>query len=81
MENKSRNVVIIGSGVIGLTIACVLAESGQNYKITVVAKDMTEDMNSQGWASPWAVSFSLARIYEIGLRLTGALLRVLIGRH
>ncbi|KAI5479110.1 beta-glucosidase [Pseudohyphozyma bogoriensis] len=37
---------------IGLTSALVLARKG--YKVHVVARDMPEDKDSQGFASPWA---------------------------
>ncbi|KAF7972606.1 hypothetical protein HWV62_17422 [Athelia sp. TMB] len=53
---SSQKVVIMGAGVIGLTTAYILAsEPGlQKYDITIVARDMPEDMDSQAWASPWA---------------------------
>lgn len=51
----TTNVVIIGSGVIGLTIAHVLSQD-PSYRITIVARDFPDDMDSQAWASPWAVS-------------------------
>ncbi|KZT72867.1 FAD dependent oxidoreductase [Daedalea quercina L-15889] len=48
-------VVILGAGVIGLTIARTLLSSSPNaYKIKIVARDMPEDLDSQGFASPWA---------------------------
>ena len=47
--------VILGAGVIGLTVAHVLSKD-ERYKIKIVARDMPEDMDSQGFASPWAVS-------------------------
>ncbi len=54
---SQTNVVILGAGVIGLTVAHVLTEgSGSNlFKVTVVARDMPEDLSSQAFASPWAV--------------------------
>jgi D-amino-acid oxidase len=55
MSQDPRTVVILGAGVIGLTIAYVLSSDPSNaYKITIVARDMPEDVDSQGWASPWA---------------------------
>jgi glutamyl-tRNA reductase len=59
-HQQPRPVVIIGAGVIGLTIAHVLS-SDDSYKITIVARDMPEDVNSQGFASPWAVCASWAK--------------------
>jgi NADPH-dependent 2,4-dienoyl-CoA reductase/sulfur reductase-like enzyme len=52
------HVVVLGAGVIGLTVAHVLTEGeGSNlFKVTVVARDMPEDLSSQAFASPWAVS-------------------------
>jgi len=50
---KQRSIVIVGAGVIGTTIAHVLSEDPQN-KITIVARDMPEDLDSQAFASPWA---------------------------
>ncbi|EPQ60164.1 FAD dependent oxidoreductase [Gloeophyllum trabeum ATCC 11539] len=50
-----KTIVIIGSGVIGLTVAHVLTSLPANpYNVTVVARDTLDDMHSQAWASPWA---------------------------
>jgi len=47
--------VVLGAGVIGLTVAHVLSFDPSNeYNITVIARDMPEDLDSQAWASPWA---------------------------
>jgi len=55
MSQDRQTVVILGAGVIGLTIAHVLSSELSNaWKIIVVAWDMPEDLDSQGWASPWA---------------------------
>ncbi|KAJ2987194.1 hypothetical protein NUW54_g9499 [Trametes sanguinea] len=54
-QNSSTQVVILGAGVIGLTVAHVLSKDAR-YKIRVVARDMPEDLDSQAFASPWAVS-------------------------
>ncbi|WWD19394.1 hypothetical protein CI109_103854 [Kwoniella shandongensis] len=51
MTNK-YDVVILGSGVIGLSIAREL--HGKGLKVAIVAKDLPEDSNSFGFASPWA---------------------------
>jgi D-amino-acid oxidase len=58
MAQSPTNVVILGAGVIGLTVAHVLTEGkGSNlFNVTIVARDMPEDLTSQGFASPWAVS-------------------------
>ncbi|KAF9518107.1 hypothetical protein BS47DRAFT_1482838 [Hydnum rufescens UP504] len=48
----SEHVVVIGAGVIGLTAALRLAESG--YSVSIVARDLPSDSNSQQFASPWA---------------------------
>ncbi|KAH9030977.1 nucleotide-binding domain-containing protein [Lactarius hengduanensis] len=50
---SQTHVVILGAGVIGLTIAHVLTEDA-GFKVTIVARDMPEDLTSQGFASPWA---------------------------
>ena len=52
---SSTQVVVLGAGVIGLTVAHVLSQNPR-YKITVVARDMPDDLDSQAFASPWAVS-------------------------
>jgi len=52
---SQTHVVILGAGVIGLTIAHVLTED-VGFKVTIVARDMPEDLSSQAFASPWAVS-------------------------
>ena len=49
-----RSIVVLGAGVIGLSIAHTLSEDKSN-KITIVARDMPEHLDSQGWSSPWAV--------------------------
>jgi D-amino-acid oxidase len=55
MSKDPRAVVIIGAGVIGLTIAYVLSSDPSNAcKIVIMARDMPGDIDSQGWASPWA---------------------------
>jgi 2-polyprenyl-6-methoxyphenol hydroxylase-like FAD-dependent oxidoreductase len=58
MLQSPTNVIILGAGVIGLTVAHVLTEGDGSilFNITIVARDMPEDLNSQGFASPWAVS-------------------------
>lgn len=56
------NVTILGSGVIGLTIAYLLVTEEENtssgMEITIVARDIPGDTKtpSKEWASPWAVS-------------------------
>lgn len=51
------DVVILGAGVIGLSIAHVLATRGptKSYNIKIVARDMPDDLSSPAFASPWAV--------------------------
>jgi D-amino-acid oxidase len=58
---SQTHVVILGAGVIGLTAAHVLTEGDGSslFKVTIVARDMPEDLNSQAFASPWAVSHLL----------------------
>ncbi|THH21228.1 hypothetical protein EW146_g288 [Bondarzewia mesenterica] len=53
---KPVPVVIVGSGVIGLTIAHVLTEGAgaERYQVTIIARDLPEDLSSQAFASPWA---------------------------
>ncbi|ODN92140.1 D-amino-acid oxidase [Cryptococcus wingfieldii CBS 7118] len=46
------DIVIIGSGVIGLSTARELDNRG--YRVAIVAKDLPEDATSTGFASPWA---------------------------
>ncbi len=45
--------VIIGAGITSLAIATELNARG--YKLGIVAKDLPEDGQSVGFASPWAV--------------------------
>lgn len=51
---SQTNVVVLGAGVIGLTVAHVLTED-PGFKVTIVARDLPEDLTSTGFASPWAV--------------------------
>lgn len=56
----SQKIIVLGAGVIGLTIAHHLSEdTSASYDIEVVARELPtqDDMNSQMWATPWAVSF------------------------
>lgn len=48
------DVVVLGSGVIGLSITLELAREG--FRPIVVARDLPVDVYSTGFASPWAVS-------------------------
>lgn len=52
-ESSQTQVVVLGAGVIGLTVAHVLSKNGR-YKIKVVARDTHQDLDSQGFSSPWA---------------------------
>jgi glycine/D-amino acid oxidase-like deaminating enzyme len=55
MSQNPRTVVVIGAGVIGLTIAHILSrDPSKEWKVTIIARDMPEDLDSQGWSSPWA---------------------------
>lgn len=54
-ESPPQTVVILGAGVIGLTVAHVLSSQAPNtYNIIIVARDLPGDFDSQAWASPWA---------------------------
>ena len=52
-DAQQRTILVLGSGVIGLTAAHVLSEDPAN-KITVLARELVDHFSSQGWASPWA---------------------------
>ncbi|KII94267.1 hypothetical protein PLICRDRAFT_36518 [Plicaturopsis crispa FD-325 SS-3] len=57
MSESPRKIVIVGAGVIGLTIAHLLtAETSKTsgWEVSIVARDMPGDVDSTGWASPWA---------------------------
>ncbi|KAF7972600.1 hypothetical protein HWV62_17410 [Athelia sp. TMB] len=55
MPSPDLRVIIMGAGVIGLSIAHTLASDPSNtHDITIIARDMPEDLSSQAWASPWA---------------------------
>ncbi|KAL5518788.1 hypothetical protein ACEPAH_471 [Sanghuangporus vaninii] len=50
----SRSIIVLGAGVIGLTIAHVLSDD-PGKKVTIVARELPGDhLFSQGWSSPWA---------------------------
>ncbi|KAI0720082.1 nucleotide-binding domain-containing protein [Cerioporus squamosus] len=51
--SEKTQVVVLGAGVIGLTIAHVLSENPK-YTVKIVARDLPEDLDSQAFASPWA---------------------------
>ncbi|KAK7695034.1 hypothetical protein QCA50_002222 [Cerrena zonata] len=55
ISDDKKHIVILGSGVIGLTIGHVITtKHADKYRVTIVARDMSEDMTSQGFSSPWA---------------------------
>ncbi|KAF8445665.1 FAD dependent oxidoreductase [Boletus edulis BED1] len=55
METSQKHLVVLGAGVIGLTVAYLAAtDPDVVFSVTVVARDMPEDMNSQAWTSPFA---------------------------
>lgn len=55
LDQSPKQLVVLGAGVIGLTIAYLAtADPNNSFSVTVVARDMPEDMDSQAWASPFA---------------------------
>jgi hypothetical protein len=56
MASRSpHTIIVLGAGVIGLTAALLLARDREhNYRITVIARDLPSDVDSQAFASPWA---------------------------
>lgn len=82
---RHLDVVVLGSGskpncnktktVIGLAIASHLVKRG--LRVAVVARDLAEDITSQGFASPWAVSTfaasdTRAQVGSPGLRMSNS---------
>lgn len=61
------DVVVLGSGVLGLSIAIELVKKG--HLPLIVGKDLAEDVNSTGFASPWAGSVA-NRLTRTHLRLS-----------
>lgn len=59
-EHSPKQLVVLGAGVIGLSVAYLAATHHDvgPFKVTIVARDMPEDMDSQAWASPFAVCHS-----------------------
>jgi D-amino-acid oxidase len=56
VTKAEQSLVVLGAGVIGLTIAYLAALAEDvSFKITVIARELPEDMDSQAWASPHAV--------------------------
>ncbi|VDC03381.1 unnamed protein product [Peniophora sp. CBMAI 1063] len=55
MSTKTK-VVVLGSGVAGLTAAHVLTDgaNADQFDVCIVARDLPEDFHSQAYASPWA---------------------------
>ncbi|GAA6006420.1 hypothetical protein JCM11491_004950 [Sporobolomyces phaffii] len=52
MPNDRPHIVVVGAGVIGLTTALKLQESG--YKVSIVARDLPGDRKTINYTSPWA---------------------------
>lgn len=59
-QDSQKHLVVLGAGVIGLTVAYLAAtDPDVTFKLTVIARDVPEEsMDSQAWASPFAVSRS-----------------------
>ncbi|KAI5997967.1 hypothetical protein EDD15DRAFT_2386736 [Pisolithus albus] len=54
-DQSPKQLVVLGAGVIGLTIAYLATvDPNDQFSVTIVARDMPEDMDSQAWASPFA---------------------------
>lgn len=51
--NRQYDVVVLGAGVIGLSIALELQAEG--WRVAIAARDLPNDVTSTGFASPWAV--------------------------
>ena len=67
-QAPQKHLVVLGAGVIGLTVAYLAAtDPDVAFRITVIARDMPEDMDSQAWASPFAVCHSLMVAYTYRL--------------
>lgn len=51
------SILVLGSGVIGLTVAYTLVHDHgyDGASILIIARDMPGDLDSQAFASPWAV--------------------------
>ncbi|PKI83943.1 hypothetical protein MVES_002269 [Malassezia vespertilionis] len=49
---ETKDVLVVGAGVLGLT--CALELRKQGYRVTIVARDLPVDLSSQSFASPWA---------------------------
>lgn len=50
-----QSLVVLGAGVLGLTIAYLAALADDvSFNIKVIARELSEDMDSQAWASPYA---------------------------
>ncbi|KIK95350.1 hypothetical protein PAXRUDRAFT_389901 [Paxillus rubicundulus Ve08.2h10] len=55
IDGSQGELVVLGAGVIGLTIGYLAATDPYfSFRVTIVARDMPEDMDSQAWASPFA---------------------------
>ncbi|WVF68868.1 hypothetical protein IAT40_003641 [Kwoniella sp. CBS 6097] len=51
-DSGKYDVIVLGCGVLGLTIAHELVDRG--LKVAVVGRELPEDVESTGFASPWA---------------------------
>lgn len=50
-----QSLVVLGAGVLGLTIAYLAAlDDDVSFNVRVIARELPEDTDSQGWASPYA---------------------------
>lgn len=51
MSISNHSITIVGSGIIGLSSALLLAEDG--FKVKIIARDLPGDLG-HNWSSPWA---------------------------
>jgi glycine/D-amino acid oxidase-like deaminating enzyme len=62
MTSSHTPIVILGAGVIGLTTAHRLVyDRAYQGPVTIVARDLPEDLDAQSFSSPWAVILPLRR--------------------
>jgi D-amino-acid oxidase len=63
------SIIVLGAGVIGLSIAHTLIYDHDYHgaSITILARDMPGDLDSQAFASPWAVSLNFVLVMSMKL--------------
>ncbi|GLB39081.1 putative D-amino-acid oxidase [Lyophyllum shimeji] len=64
VENKTKNVVVLGAGVVGLTTALKIQERRAGYQVSIVAEVLPTDAKTTRYTSQWAGAHHVLNVTE-----------------